>query len=121
MENIFVEQDLKTPKLDFNFENGDLLIEGISVPENTIEFFSQFIFLIKEYVQIPKKTTFNVKLEYFNTSTSVVLLNMMRELILLGSDLLTINWFYETGDIEMKEVGEDYSKMLGFDFNILEM
>ena len=121
MENLSVEQELKTPKLDFNYTKGELLIEGISVPENTIDFYSQFVFWIKEYVQVPKKTTFNIKLEYFNTSTSVVLLNMIRELKILGQELLTINWYYETEDIEMKEVGEDYAKMVELDFNFIEI
>jgi hypothetical protein len=120
MENLFIEQDVKTPKLHFDYAKGELLIEGVSVPENTIEFYSQYVFWIKEYVQESKKTVFNIKLEYFNTSTSVVLLNMLRELAVLGP-LLTINWYYETGDEEMREQGEDYEKMLEIPFHFLIM
>jgi hypothetical protein len=121
MENLYLEQDVKTPKLDFNFTLGELSIEGISVPENTIDFYSPFVFWVKEYVQQPKKTNLSVKLEYFNTSTSVVLLNIMRDLAAMGKEYCTIKWFYEPDDLEMREVGEDYKNMLDANFELIPM
>jgi hypothetical protein len=119
MENLYLEQDIKTPKLDFNFSRGELSIEGISVPENTIDFYSPFVFWVKEYVQNPKKTVLAIKLEYFNTSTSVVLLNIMRDIASMGREFGTIKWYYELDDFEMKEVGEDYKNMLDTNFELI--
>jgi hypothetical protein len=121
MENLYLDQDIKTPKLDFNYTKGELTIEGISVPENTIDFYSPFVFWVKEYVQQPKKTILKIKLEYFNTSTSVVLLNIMRDVASMGTEFSTIEWYYEPDDLEMKEVGEDYKNMLDTNFELIAM
>jgi len=126
MESIDRERQLKTPKINFNYETGILLLEGVSIPENTVDFYSEPVQWLKDYVEKPKdKTVFDVKLEYFNTSTSVILLNLFRLLAKLvqNSDLV-INWYFEEDDIEMDEAGQDYAKMMegtGTIFNIIEV
>lgn len=120
MNNIYLEKAIKTPLISFNYNDGRLLIEGVSVPENTVDFYNPIVFWLRDYVQNPKPhTTFDLKLEYFNTSTSVVLLNIFRTLSELGEDKLTINWHYEEDDIEMEEAGQDYSNMVSAKFNII--
>ena len=34
---------------------------------------------------------------------------------------ITINWYYEEGDDDMMEAGEDYSDLLDLDFNFREI
>ncbi len=120
MNNIYLEKAIKTPLISFDYDKGVLLMEGVSVPENTVDFYNPIVFWLREYVQNPKEhTTFDLKLEYFNTSTSVVLLNMFRALSELGEDKLTINWHYEEDDVEMEEAGQDYSNMVNAKFNII--
>ncbi|MCB9197383.1 MAG: DUF1987 domain-containing protein, partial [Flavobacteriales bacterium] len=104
MNNIFIERAVKTPLISFDFDNGMFKIEGVSVPENTVEFYNPIVYALKDYVDSPKeKTVFDIKLEYFNTSTSVILLNIFRTLSNLDKDRLTINWYYEEEDLEMLE------------------
>lgn len=120
MNNIFIDKALKTPLISFDFDNGAFRIEGVSVPENTVEFYNPVVYALKEYVENPKdKTVFDIKLEYFNTSTSVILLNIFRILANLSKDMLTINWYYEEEDLEMLEAGEDYGNMVNATFNII--
>ena len=120
MNNIYLEKAIKTPLVSFDYDSGVLLIEGVSVPENTVDFYNPIVYWLKEYVLNPKpQTVFDLKLEYFNTSTSVVLLNMFRALSDLGKDKLTINWHYEEDDIEMEEAGQDYKNMIDATFNII--
>ncbi len=120
MNNIFIDKAIKTPLISFDFEKGEFKIEGVSVPENTVEFYNPIVYALKEYVENPKaKTIFDIKLEYFNTSTSVILLNIFRILANLSKDRLTINWYYEEEDLEMLEAGEDYGNMVNATFNII--
>lgn len=120
MNNIFIDKTPKTPLISFDFDNGVFRIEGVSVPENTVEFYNPIVFALKEYVENPKpKTVFDIKLEYFNTSTSVIALNIFRILANLSKEMLTINWYYEEEDLEMLEAGEDYSNMVNATFNII--
>lgn len=121
MNNILIERAVKTPLVSFDFDQGEFKLEGVSVPENTVQFYNPLVFALKEYVENPKgnKTTLDIKLEYFNTSTSVILLNIFRILTALDQSSLTINWYYEEEDLEMLEAGEDFSNMLGAKFNII--
>lgn len=120
MNNIFIEKAVKTPLISFDFENGIFKLEGVSVPENTVEFYNPLVYALKEYVENPReKTVFDIKLEYFNTSTSVILLNIFRILASLNKDVLIINWYYEEEDLEMLEAGEDYGNMVNATFNII--
>jgi len=113
MKNILIEQTSKTPKVVFNADKGSLLLEGISIPENTVEFYHSLIYWINEYAQNPlAETVLDLKLEYFNTSTSVVLLNMFKILSEIKGTKVKVNWFYESDDIEMEEVGKDYANMI---------
>jgi len=120
MKNIFIEQTSKTPKVEFNAETGVLLIEGISIPENTVEFYHTLIYWINEYSQNPlPETTLVLKLEYFNTSTSVVLLNMFKILSDIDGTEVKVDWYYESDDIEMEEVGKDYANMINIPFKLI--
>jgi hypothetical protein len=118
MDNIFIEQTPKTPKVDFNSQTGFLHLEGISIPENTVEFYRNLVYWIIEYELNPlPETTLVIKLEYFNTSTSVVLLNMFK--ILSKIEGAKVDWYYESDDIEMEEVGKDYANMIDAPFKLI--
>ena len=118
MDNIFIEQTPKTPKVDFNSQTGFLHLEGISIPENTVDFYRPLIYWINEYVITPlPETTLVLKLEYFNTSTSVVLLDIFK--ILSKINGARVDWYYESDDVEMEEVGKDYANMIDIPFKLI--
>ena len=119
MENLVREKSAKTPYVEFNADSGELTIEGISIPEDTVNFYHSLLYWINEYSITPQpKTILNLKLEYFNTSTSVVLLNIFKLFSEMQNTEVIINWYYEEEDIEMEEVGNDYREMVGVEFNI---
>ena len=120
MDSIFIEQTAKTPKVDFNSQTGFLYLEGISIPENSVDFYRTLIDWINEYSITPlPETTLVLKLEYFNTSTSVLLLNMFKNLSkITGSK---VHWYYEIDDVEMEEVGRDYSNMVDIPFELISV
>ena len=119
MEDILIDRTNKTPEVHFNYEKGELFLGGISIPENTVDFYHKLMYWITQYSREPKqKTTVIVKFEYFNTSTSVVLLNIFRMLSDTKTEL-EINWYYEEDDTEMLEVGNDYERMLDINYNLI--
>ncbi|MFK7952088.1 MAG: DUF1987 domain-containing protein, partial [Ekhidna sp.] len=67
--------------------------------------------------------TANFAFEYFNTSSSKCLFDLLKRLARYktqGADVI-INWFYEEEDEDMKEAGEDYEDILGVGFNYIPM
>ncbi len=124
METIIREETLKTPYVKFDGEKGLVEIKGRSIPENSIEFYKPLIdWLDKFSGQPPVKTSVNVKLEYFNTSSSKCILDIFRKLELIhkkGNEV-EISWYYEEDDEDMFEAGEDYQSIINIPFKMIEM
>ena len=101
MENLTLEGTPKTPTVSFSKDAGVLEIKGRSIPENSIEFYKPLLDWIGEYGGSAKpETTINIKLEYFNTSSSKCILDVFKKLETLSSTKMTINWYYEEDDEE---------------------
>ena len=99
-------------------------LKGRSSPENSIQFYAKIIEGLEEYInQGGDEFTANFAFEYFNTSSSKCLFDVFKRLSKIdasGKDL-TINWYYEEDDDDMMEAGEDYSDLLGLEFNFMEI
>lgn len=122
MENLSIEKTIKTPNIQFDYEKGELLIEGISIPENTLEFYKEVLDWVSAYQSAPQtETKLILKLEYFNTSTSVVLLNIFKLFGQIQNSDLKILWYYEEDDVEMEEVGEDYQNIVKVPFELISI
>ncbi len=124
MESIKIEKTRKTPDVTFNAETGVIQIEGKSIPENSIEFYKPLVDWIDEYGKNPKeKTEVNIKLEYFNTSSSKCILDVFKKLETIFKDEheVVINWYYEEDDENILEAGEDYQSILKIPFKMIEM
>lgn len=116
-----IEASVKTPEIQMNEVDGHIWIKGISIPEDPHEFYSPLLQAINNYQTAPaEKTALNLHLEYFNTSSTLIIRNLIKELSNIRSKTdLVINWFFEFDDEDMKEAGEEF-KMLFSDikFNI---
>ena len=124
MESISIEGTTKTPTVKLNPETGVVEIKGRSIPENSIEFYRPIIEWLDEYAKNPhKKTTVNVQLEYFNTSSSKCILDIFKKLESLkkARNEVVINWYYEEDDEDMLESGEDYESIIRVPFKMIEI
>jgi hypothetical protein len=124
MENLHLEASAKTPEVVFDSNSGKLLLKGRSIPENSIEFYKPLNDWIDSYSSDPKEvTTIDVKLEYFNTSSSKCILDLFKKLERLntsGSEV-SVNWYFEEDDEDMEEAGEDYQAIIKLPFNMIEV
>jgi len=122
MENINIDGTPKTPTIHFNKESGVLEIKGRSIPENSIEFYKPMLDWIEAYAKSPKgDTQVNIKLEYFNTSSSKCILDVFKKLETVTGTKMVINWFYEQDDEDMLEAGEDYQAIINIPFKMIEV
>jgi SiaC family regulatory phosphoprotein len=122
MENLSIQQGIKTPYLNFSKDNGVLEIKGKSIPENSIEFYRPVYEWLDQYNQQPQaKTQLVVQLEYFNTSSSKCLLDVFRKLEVLqnsGKSTVEVLWLYEEDDEDIMEAGDDYQTIVKLPFKI---
>ena len=115
MENLIIKGEAKTPNIEFNYDSGELIISGRSIPENSIEFYKPVI----EWLELLKisdkdKIVLDIKLEYFNTSSSKCILDVFKKLEEIkgvGKEA-SIRWFFESDDEDMEEAGQDFSAII---------
>jgi len=117
---MIIEQTLHTPLVVASFDEGIISIKGKIIPENPDEFFHQLEILTQKCLTDKKHGPLhlNIQLDYFNTPSSKMLARYFKS-ILPGRP--QINWHYEKGDDSIREAGEDYSMLLNFPFNIVEI
>jgi len=124
MEPIIIEGTPKTPSIKFDAKDGVFEIKGRSIPENSVEFYKPLNEWLDNYMQIPlDKTIVNIRLEYFNTSSSKCILDVFKRLeaIHRSKHDVEINWFYEEDDEDMLEAGEDYDSIIKVPFKMIEI
>lgn len=124
MENLLLDGSAKTPAVKFDFTNGSMELKGRSIPENSVEFYQPLNEWIDTYSSMPKSQTIvDIKLEYFNTSSSKCILDLFKKLESLNGDKteVIVNWYFEQDDEDMEEAGEDYQAIIGLPFNMIEV
>ncbi|MEM0938864.1 MAG: DUF1987 domain-containing protein [Bacteroidota bacterium] len=124
MEKVFIEPTRTTPLVKFDPEEGLLEMKGRSSPENSIQFYQQILDNLDEFTKLGGDSfTVNMAFEYFNTSSSKCLFDVFKRLSKINESgkEITINWYFEEGDDDMMEAGEDYSDLLDLNFNFFEI
>ena len=124
MEKVFIEPTRTTPLVKFDPDAGILEMKGRSSPENSIEFYQKILDNLEEFASSGgPEFTANIAFEYFNTSSSKCLFDVFKRISKIESSgkKININWYYEEGDEDMMEAGEDYSDLLDLDFNFREI
>lgn len=119
MEKILNEGSPKTPTIKVNGESGVIEISGRSNPENSSEFYQPLMNWLDGYVVDPApKTTLNINLEHFNTSSSKCILDILKRFkrLVENEQEFIVNWYYEDDDEEMLETAEIYEGMTGLKF-----
>ena len=123
MDTLIIESSSKTPKVEFDADKGELLLEGRSIPENSLEFYIPLMEWLEAYTQVAMPNTIvQIKLEYFNTSSSKCILDFFKKLEAISNrgKNVSVNWYFEEDDEDMMEAGEDYNAIVGIPFVMVE-
>lgn len=119
MEPIILEATPETPSIILDKKNNKFKIEGRSFPEEARSFYKPILKWLKEYAENPnEKTDFVVKMEYYNTASSKMLLDIFKTFkeIHENGNEVKIHWHYPEDDEDMLEAGEDYEEILQIPF-----
>lgn len=116
MAGLHLDRTEKTPEVDFEPEAGLFRLEGTSIHENAERFYRELINHVETYVRHPAaRTRIQISLDYFNSSTSKYLLDLLKlldEVHASGKGEVELEWHYTADDLDMKEAGEDYDALL---------
>lgn len=120
MDKYFKKGTENTPAINFDPDLGQLEISGKSIPEDSLGFYEPIMDWLREYVDNPRPTTtFSFKLEYFNTSSSKVLLDIFYILEEIEEGLI-LNWYCEDSDEDMEETASDFNEVLENEIQIIK-
>ncbi|MDY6800366.1 MAG: DUF1987 domain-containing protein [Bacteroidota bacterium] len=118
MKDLIIKETEKTPSVALS-TNGVLKIEGRSIPEDAAKFFKPILDWTKEFTT--GEIRVDIKLEYFNTSSSKFILEMLRLLENNPENKnILVNWFYEEGDLDVLESGQYFESIIGIPFKYIE-
>ena len=111
-----------SPEVILDPDNKVMEISGRSLPEDVATFYEPIVTWIEEYAKEPlKETVFTFRLDYFNTATSKVILDILvlfEEMIEEGHSV-NVRWFYDEEDEDMQAAGEEYSEMVDVPFKMI--
>lgn len=119
MNGYFIRSSRVTPSIYFNPKKGILDMRGKSSPEDPLKFYNYVLQSLDDYVTKGEaKMITNLAFEYFNTSSSKCLYIFLKKLnkISEAGKKVTVNWFFEEGDEDMKEAGEDLESFFDIEF-----
>ena len=97
-------------------------IWGRSHPENTAQTYWPLMDWTDKYVKYPgEKTVISIELEYFNTSSSKVILNILKKFEAIPDAMksVTVRWHYEANDEDDLETGESIAQMTNLNFEFV--
>ena len=117
-----IEPTRITPYFKLDLASGIMDFKGRSSPCASREFYYPIIERIENAFREGTNTlTANFAFEYFNTSSSKCLFDILRKLARYKTEgaNVVVNWYYDEFDDDMKETGEDYEDILGMDFNYI--
>jgi hypothetical protein len=112
-----------TPSINFDPETGVLFLGGSSLPENVLEVYKPVSDWLDEYTKNPNpETEINFAFEYLNTASSHMLMQIMEKVLALKEKCrqLKINWYYDVGDHDMRDFGEELSELAHMDINLVQ-
>jgi hypothetical protein len=119
METIKIAGTDDTPDVVLDKDANKFIISGRSLPEDVASFYDPLLEWMDEYASEPlDKTEFEFKLEYFNTASSKMLLDILlklEEMAEEGHEIL-VKWYYPEDDEDMQEAGEEYEDIVDIPF-----
>ncbi len=119
MEVINIKGTDDTPNVILDKDKKLFEISGRSLPEDVNMFYEPILNWIDKYAEEPNdKTEFIINLEYFNTASSKIILDILlkfEEIAEKGNAVL-IKWHYHEEEEDMLEAGEEYADIVEIPF-----
>ena len=119
--NLLIEPGINTPKISGDNTSSILVIEGSSFPENVRQFYNPVNDWLDSIVRSSSTLNVDCKLYYMSSSSIIALLKTLKYAErLFGASNISIKWRYEVDDEDIRKIGEDFSHLLGIEFEFIE-
>ena len=115
MDALIIKEGDDTPKVVLDKQKAIFEISGRSLPEDTVHFFKPVLEWLKSYKNDPNPTTdFVFKLDYTNTASSKLLLDILQTLQPIKN--VKVIWYFRDDDEDMEEAGHEFAEQVDIPF-----
>jgi len=122
MDKLSIAGTEDTPTVLLDKDNAVFEMSGRSLPEDAAEFYEPVLQWLTNYADDSNPNTdFHMKLEYFNTASSKLLLDVLTKLE--DIDNAKVIWYYHDDDEDMEEAGEEFEEIIEdveFELRVIE-
>ena len=132
MQKLHIQQTHTSPEIYFSPEENKFTIRGTSAPEDVRALYYPVIEWIRIFIDdvldgefkefnADNPLRFRIDLSYFNSSSAKFLFDILTELKRLHSSgtPVLIEWYFEEGDPDMEDAGNDISLLVGLEFSYI--
>ncbi len=120
LKKLLMEDTKNSLLIEFDNETQQLVMKGRSFPANSQIFFIPLFEWTQNYIKSnPTHTTLDISFVYLYSRAGKQLFDLMKLLneSKKNGNQITINWNYEDGDEDMRQLGKDFSSVLNMEFN----
>jgi hypothetical protein len=120
MNALNLEATQDTPQITLDKGSGKFEVSGRSLPEDVIEFYTPVIEWLQGYAKASNpKTVFIFKLDYFNTASSKMILELLKALKDING--AQVEWYYQEDDEDILDAGKEFSEQVNIPFDFKTM
>ena len=124
MNALIIEPSDFSPKITLDPTKNIFEFSGESRPENTSKFYTPILQWLEQYQSVlywekdkfgqGAQRVFEFKLDYFNSTSAKFIMDILIQLDKMAQEGYGIKarWHYDKRDEDMKESGEEFSKLL---------
>ncbi|MEO9964216.1 MAG: DUF1987 domain-containing protein [Reichenbachiella sp.] len=125
MKKYFIKPSVVTPSVYVDINSGIIDLRGKCSPENPLKFYNAVTRSLSfvDDVDLQSELKVNLAFVYFNTSSAKCLYTFLNKLNEMKSNgyKISISWFYEIGDEDMRESGLDFGSYFNINFTFKEV
>jgi hypothetical protein len=117
-----INKTKNTPAVEAKIEGeqGMVSIVGNSFPENAKRFYADVIDWLKENDSQLSSVEFNCDFHYMASSSLICFLDVLRTASQQsGEENCKLNWKYEEDDDDIMKIGQNFSKILTIEINLI--
>jgi hypothetical protein len=131
MDALIIEGTTKSPSILFDPANLKFEISGESRPEHATKFYEPVLMWLKDFKQkldsekkeegMNKDISFIFKLSYFNSISAKFILDILKmfEELSNSNTNVSVKWYYDKRDEDMKESGEEFAPLINLPFEFI--
>lgn len=122
MKKLIIKSSEKFPKVILNPNKNIYEISGRSIPEDVMKSYEPVVKWIDENVgKIKNKMELDFKLDYLNSNSTKMIFDILTMLdkFYQAGIKISINWFHEEDDDDIKNEGELFASLFKLPFKII--